>query len=74
MAKKKLFKSKTNFTLRRLHQSGSYGNIYERDYTTLFNSPSNDNGQISIYNGPSFKLTVSAGLNRQKKYQYGIFT
>jgi hypothetical protein len=71
MAKKKLFKSKTNFTLRRLHQSGNYGNIYERDYTTVSNFPSDSNGQLSIYNGPSFKLSVSAGLNRQKKYQYG---
>lgn len=71
MAKKKFLKSKTNFTLRRLHQSGSYGNIYERDYTTVFNSPSDNSGQIAIYASPSFKLTVQSGLNRQKKYKYG---
>ena len=71
MAKKKLFKSKTNFTLRRLHQSGSYGNIYERDYTTIVNSLENPGGQIPIYNSPSFKLTVRAGLNKQKKYSMG---
>lgn len=70
MAKKKLFKSKTNFTLQRLHQSGNYGNIYERDYTTVFKSPADDS-QISIYASPSFKLTVGAGLNGRKKYQYG---
>jgi hypothetical protein len=70
MAKKTLFKSKTNFTLKRLHQSGSYGNIYERDYTTVFKSPS-DSSQISVYTSPSFKLTVSAGLNGKKKYKYG---
>lgn len=71
MAKKKFLKSKTNFTLRRLHQSGSYGNIYERDYTTVFNSPTDSSGQIAIYASPSFKLTVQSGLNRQKKYKYG---
>ena len=71
MAKKKLYKSKSNFTLRRLHQSGSYGNIYERDYTTLINSVSSTDSQISIYNSPSFKLTVRAGFNGQKKYHYG---
>lgn len=71
MAKKKLYKSKSNFTLRRLHQSGSYGNIYERDYTTIVNSLENPGGQIPIYNSPSFKLTVRAGLNKQKKYSMG---
>ena len=46
MAKKKLFKSKSNFTLKRLHQSGSYGNIYERDYTTIANTGAAPKGQI----------------------------
>lgn len=71
MAKKKLFKSKTNFTLKRLHQGGSYGNIYERDYTTITNFPSQKDGQLIVYNGPSFKLTVTPGLNGQKKHKYG---
>ena len=71
MAKKKLFKSKTNFTLKRLHQSGSYGNIYERDYTTIANSGASPEGQIPIYNSPSFKLSVRAGFNGQKKYNTG---
>lgn len=71
MAKKKLFKSKTNFTLKRLHQSGSYGNIYERDYTTIANTGTSPEGQIPIYNSPSFKLSVRAGYNGQKKYKYG---
>ena len=71
MAKKKLFKSKTNFSIRRLHQSGNYGNIYERDYTTIVNSVSKPDGQIPIYNSPSFKLSVRAGFNGQKKYSYG---
>lgn len=71
MGKKNLFKSKTNFTLKRLHQSGNYGNIYERDYTTIVNSLENPGGQIPIYNSPTFKLSVSAGLNNQKKYNYG---
>jgi hypothetical protein len=71
MAKKKLYKSKSNFTLRRLHQSGSYGNIYERDYLTIVNSLENPGGQIPIYNSPSFKLTVHGGLNFQKKYKLG---
>lgn len=71
MAKKKLYKSKTNFTLRRLHQSGTYGTIYERDYTTVTNFPSNDNGQLSIYASPSFKLTIRPGSNGQKKYRHG---
>lgn len=71
MAKKKLLKTKANFTLRRLHQSGSYGNIYERDYTTVAKFPSNNGDQISIYTGPHFKLTVNSSLNGQKKYQYG---
>ena len=68
---KKLFKSKSNFTLRRLHQSGDYGNIYERDYTTIVNSTPITNGQIPIYNSPSFKLSVSSGLNVTKKYTHG---
>lgn len=71
MSKKNLFKSKTNFTLKHLHQSGNYGNIYERDYTTIVNSLENPGGQIPIYNSPTFKLSVSAGLNGQKKYNYG---
>ena len=71
MSKKKLFKSKTNFTLKRLHQSGSYGNIYERDYTTISNTGSSPEGQIPIYNTPSFKMSVRSGLNVQKKYNYG---
>lgn len=69
---KKLFKSKSNFTLRRLHQSGNYGNIYERDYVTIVNSvPIANNGQIPVYNSPTFKLTVNTGLNYSKKYSYG---
>ena len=71
MAKKKLFKSKTNFTLKRLHQSGSYGNIYERDYMTIANTGASPEGQIPIYNSPSFKLSVRAGYNGQKKYNHG---
>lgn len=71
MAKKKLYKSKSNFTLRRLHQSGSYGNIYERDYTTIVNSFDSPEGQIPVYNSPSFKLTVRGGMNGQKKYKMG---
>lgn len=71
MAKKKLFKSKSNFTLKRLHQSGSYGNIYERDYATISNTTAIPNGQIPIYGSPTFKLSVRAGLNGQKKYNYG---
>lgn len=71
MAKKKLFKSKTNFTLRRLHQSGSYGSIYERDYTTLTSFPSNTKDLLYVHNGPSFKLTITPGLNGQKKYKHG---
>ena len=74
MAKKKLFKTKANFTLRRLHQSGSYGTIYERDYTTVAKFPSNTGDQISLYTGPHFKLTVNGGLNGKKKYQYGTWT
>jgi hypothetical protein len=68
---KKLFKSKTNFTLRRLHQSGNYGNIYERDYSTIVDSLGNIGEQIPVYSSPSFKLSVRAGLNRRKKYSYG---
>ena len=68
MAKKKLFKSKGNFTIKRLHQSGNYGKIFERDYTTVSNTYSNSSGQIPIYTSPSFKLTVRGGINEQKKY------
>ena len=71
MAKKKLVKSNTNFTLRRLHQSGNFGNIYERDYTTIVSSLGNPGEQIPIYNSPSFKISVRAGFNRTKKYSYG---
>ena len=74
MAKKKLFKAKTNFTLKRMHQSGSYGNIYERDYTTIANTSAVPEGQIPIYSSPSFKLSVRAGYNGQKKYNYGNWT
>lgn len=71
MAKKKLIKSKSNFTIKRLHQNGSYGNIYERDYTTITPSLSIPIGQIPVYNSPSFKLSVRGGNNIQKKYSYG---
>lgn len=69
MAKKKLYKSKTNFTLKRMHQSGSYGHIYERDYATIPGTSLVPEGQIPIYGGPTFKMSVRAGLNTQKKYQ-----
>lgn len=71
MAKKKLFKSKTNFSIRRLHQSGNFGNIYERDYSTIVNSLDNPGGQIPILNSPTFKITVGAGVNKKKRYHYG---
>ena len=71
MSKKKLFKSKTNFTLKRLHQSGNYGNIYERDYTTISNTGAAPEGQIPTYSTPSFKMSTRSGLNVQKKYSYG---
>lgn len=71
MAKKKFFKSKSNFTIRRLHQSGSYGNIYERDYTTITKSLSNPGGQTPYGNTPTFKLTIRTDNNRRKKYNYG---
>lgn len=71
MPKKKLFKSKSNFSIRRLHQSGNFGNIYERDYTTIVNSLDNPGGQIPILNSPSFKLTVGNSYNKRKKYFYG---
>lgn len=71
MAKKKFYKSKGNFTIKRLHQSGGYGNIYERDYTTITPSTPSTSSQLPIYNGPAFKLTVGTGLNKQKKYRYG---
>ena len=70
MSKKKLIKSKSNFTLKRMHQSGSYGTIYERDYLTIANTGAAPEGQIPIYNSPSFKLSVRKGLNGQKKYKY----
>ena len=68
---KKLYKSKSNFTLKRLHQSGNYGNIYERDYITISNTGAYPEGQIPVYNSPSFKLSVRGGYNGQKKYKYG---
>ena len=71
MAKKKLFKSKTNFSLRRLHQSGNFGSIYERDYTTIVNSLDNPGGQIPILNSPSFKLSINNSANKRKRYLYG---
>jgi hypothetical protein len=71
MAKKKLYKSKTNFTLKRLHQSGNYGKIFERDYTTISNTGASPSGQIPIYNSPSFKFTIGVGYNGQKLYKYG---
>ena len=70
MAKKKLYKSKTNFTLKRMHQSGSYGKIFERDYSTISKTTSPE-GQIPIYSSPTFKMTVNGGYNGQKKYRYG---
>lgn len=70
MAKKQLHKSKGNFTIKRLHQSGGYGNIYERDYTTIIPSFTPPKGQLQIHNGPSFKLTVGNNVNVQKKYRH----
>ena len=70
MSKKNLFKSKTNFTLKRLHQSGSFGNIYERDYTTIAGTTASPEGQIPVYSSPSFKLSIRGGYNGQKKYKY----
>lgn len=71
MAQKKLHKSKTNFTLKRLHQSGNFGNIYERDYTTITGTWASPEGQIPVYGSPTFKMSVRAGFNGKKKYNYG---
>jgi hypothetical protein len=71
MMKKKLYKSKSNFTLKRLHQSGSYGKIFERDYTTIPNTDTPTNSQIITYSSPTFKLSVGKHYNTQKKYKYG---
>lgn len=71
MAKKKLYKSKSNFTLKRLHQSGSYGKIFERDYTTIPDTTSYSDSQITTYSSPTFKLSVGKNYNTQKKYKYG---
>lgn len=68
---KKLYKSKTNYTLKRLHQSGSYGNIYERDILTISNAGSSPLGQVPIYQSPTFKFTIRAGFNGKKIYNYG---
>ena len=70
MAKKKLFKSKGNFTIKRLHQSGSYGNIYERDYTTIVKSLSNPGGQIPYGNTPTFKLTIRNGVKNVGEWAF----
>ena len=70
---KKLYKSKSNFTLRRLHQSGNYGHIYERDYTTISNTSPVPEGQIYTYSSPIFKTSVRAGFNGQKLYFYGDY-
>ena len=69
--KKKLYKSNANFTLKRIHQNGNYGTIYERDYLTISNTNIIPEGQIPIYSSPTFKLSVRAGFNGQKKYKYG---
>lgn len=74
MSKKKLFKSKSNFTLKRLHQGGNYGSIYERDYTTIANISASPEGQIPLYGTPTFKLSVRGGYNGQKKYKSGKWT
>lgn len=67
---KKLNKSKSNFTLRRLHQSGNYGNIYERDILTISGGGFSPEEQIPIYNSPTFKLSVRAGYNGRKIYNH----
>ena len=71
MGNRKLYKSKASFTLKRLHQSGSYGTIYERDYTTIPSTTVLPEEQISTYSSPTFKLSVRGGYNGQKKYNYG---
>ena len=68
---KKLHKSKSNFTLKRLHQSGNYGNIYERDYLTITKGSTSPEGLISVYNPISFKYYISIGYNGTKIYNYG---
>lgn len=71
MAKKKLIKSQGNFTLKRLHQSGNYGNIFERDYTTISNVSSISNGQLEVGKSPTFKLSIGVNSSYPKKYKYG---
>lgn len=68
---KGLHKSKSNFTLKRLHQSGNYGNIYERDILTIVGGGFAPEGQIPINTTPSFKLSVRAGYNGRKIHNYG---
>lgn len=68
---KKLHKGKSNFTLKRLHQSGNYGNIYERDYVTILNGGTSPEGLIPIYNTIGYKLYTGVGFNGTKIYNFG---
>lgn len=64
--------TKTDFTLRRKHKTGSGATIYENNYTTINPMPNALKGEYVIGDS-NFVFTSRLGINAQKKHVRGKF-
>lgn len=71
MADKKLYKSKSDYTIRRKHLLSTQGDIYESDHLTI--SPMDElfSDQIPIFSDSIFKFSIRKGNNMQRKHSRG---
>ena len=71
MARNRYIKSRSNYTIKQLHQSTNIGNVYERDFMTISELNSYAPGSLPAYGLNGFKMVVDDGINLKKKHQYG---
>lgn len=71
MARNRFMKTRSNYTIKQLHQSTNIGNIYERDWMTISDLNTYAPGSLPAYGLNGFKMVIDDGINLKKKHQYG---
>lgn len=70
MARKRYIETHSNYTLKKLHQTTSKGNVYESDLMTITELGAFAPGQVPIYADHNFKMSVGRGLNQKLKHEH----
>ena len=73
MARQRYIKTKSNYTIKQLHQSTDIGNIYERDFMTIADLNTYAPGSAPSYSLNGFKMVVNDGVSLKKKHQHGLW-